>query len=773
MPNGSHPSERIGPYRILREIGYGGMGKVFLAERADDEFQKKVALKFVNPGANPDLRIQRFHRERQILANLDHPNIAKLLDGGETEQIPYLVMDYVEGIPIDEYCDEKKLSTVDRLLLFQRICSAVQYAHQNLIVHRDIKPSNILVTKDGTPKLLDFGIAKLLHSEAQALTTALLPLTPEYASPEQVRGETITTASDIYSLGILLYELLTGHRPYQLKTKTLVEMQRVICNEEPEKPSQIIREIEDSNDITQAVTPYSVSRTREGQFEKLYKRLRGDLDNIVLMAVRKDSLRRYASVQQFSEDIKRHLEGLPVIARKDTLGYRATKFVLRNKMTLAAAAIVVLTLIAGILATFKQAKIAAQQRDKAQIEAQKAAEINQFIQTMLSSADPEVQGKDVTVAQVLKEASHRIESELADQPEIQSAVRTTIGKTYYGLGLYEAAEPQLRSSLNTLIKLHGRKHPEVGLAMNDLGLLLVTKGKLDEAEPLFHESLSVLRTAYGEKHPEIASVLNNLAELYLVKGDLAASEKTHYEELAIRRPLLGNDHPDVAQSLNDLAVVLGTKGDHQAAEKLHREALAILRRARGNESPDVASTLNNIAVMLESQKKYAEADPVFREALMMRRKLLGDQHPQVAWTLYNYAYLLHQKGDYDEAIKMSREALTMRGKTLPDGHPIVAATLHLIGSSLVNQENPADAEPVLRESLELRMKTLPEDNWLVASSQCILGNCLAKLNRFEEAEKLLLTGYNNLKKALGKDHERTKEAERWLNDLHNSQSGKT
>ena len=757
MPNGSIHTERIGPYKIIHEIGYGGMGAVYLAARADDQFRKHVAIKLMKPGVDDDLRFQRFHRERQILANLDHPNIARLLDGGNTnEGIPYLVMDYVEGTPIDQYCDDQKPTTNARLLLFQTICSAVQYAHQNLVVHRDIKPGNILLNKEGVAKLLDFGIAKLLHAEAKALTTALLPMTPEYASPEQIRGETITTASDIYSLGILLYELLTGHRPYELKNKTLIELQRVICQEEPEKPSQVIRRKE-NGESSMPITP---------ETEDLFKRLRGDLDNIVLMAVSKDPQRRYASVQQFSEDIKRHLEGMPVLARKDTLSYRTGKFIKRNTMAVAVATVVVLTLIGGILSTLRQAKIAAQQRDKARIEAEKAAQINQFIQTMLSSADPEVQGKDVTVAKVLNEASQRVELELSSQPEIQAAVRSTIGKTYYGLGLYEAAEPQLRSSLEQVTKLYGKKHRDVGTGMNHLGLLLLTKGKLSEAEPLFHESLSILREVHGEKHPEIATVLNNLAELYLLKGNLSASEKTHYEELEIRRSALGNEHPEVAVSLNDLAVVLGTKGDYAAAEKLHREALTILRKFRGKEHPDIAATLNNIAVMLESQKKYSDAEPIFREALEMRRKFLGNEHPQVAWTLYNYAYLLYQKGDYEGAIELSREVLALRGRTLSEEHPMLPATLQVLGVSLIKLDKAAEAEVVLRESLDLRKKTLPSDHWLVASSQSVLGNCLTKLDRFPESEKLLLTGYDSLENALGKDHERTKDALKWIVELY-------
>jgi serine/threonine protein kinase/Flp pilus assembly protein TadD len=345
---------RIGPYKILREIGQGGMGTVYLAARADDEYQKQVAIKIVKRGMDTEAIIRRFRNERQILANLDHPNIAKLLDGGTTEDgLPYFVMDYIEGLPIHMYCDTHKRSTVERLKLFQTTCSAVHYAHHHDVVHRDIKPSNILVTAEGVAKLLDFGIAKLLNpdpsSQTKETTSSLRPMTPDYASPEQVRGEPITPASDVYSLGVLLYELLTGHRPYYVKNRTPQEIERTICEEEPKKPSTAISRIEEvaaadgTNRIT--LTPESVSEARGDQPEKLRRHLAGDLDNMVLMALRKEPERRYASVEQLSEDIRRHLEGLPVIARKDTLWYRSAKFIKRNKTSVRSAAVASMVLL--------------------------------------------------------------------------------------------------------------------------------------------------------------------------------------------------------------------------------------------------------------------------------------------------------------------------------------------------------------------------------------------------------------------------------------------
>jgi len=362
---------RIGPYQIVREIGRGGMGVVYLAVRADDEYHRQVAIKFAWPGQGSSEMLRRFRQERQILANLDHPNIARLLDGGTTEDgLPYVVMEYIAGAPITDYCDQHKLNITERLKLFLTVCSAAAYAHRNLIIHRDLKPSNILVAADATPKLLDFGIAKLLTPDDQADLTALTcaglrMMTPDYASPEQVRGEAITTVSDVYSLGVVLYELLTGHRPYRFKNRLLPEMERVISEQEPERPSVMIShavaETTSDGSPRKQRTPESVSLPREGKPEKLRGRLAGDIDNILLMALRKDAQQRYQSVEELSADIRRHLQGEKVIARQHTIGYRVGKFVRRHRVGVGATAVLIVTLIAGIVTTSWQARKATDQ----------------------------------------------------------------------------------------------------------------------------------------------------------------------------------------------------------------------------------------------------------------------------------------------------------------------------------------------------------------------------------------------------------------------------
>src|SRR5262245_32474108 len=364
---------QLGHYRLLSQLGAGGMGEVYLAARADDQYRKQVAIKLVKRGMDTDNILRRFRQERQILAALDHPNIARLLDGGVSEDgLPYFVMEYITGAPITEYCDSHQLSTEARLKLFRQVCAAVHYAHQNLVVHRDLKPGNILVTEEGAPRLLDFGIAKVFNPELASPTLDLTSpemrlMTPEYASPEQVRGEPITTASDIYSLGIVLYELLTGHHPYRTRNLSPSEIIRIVCEKEPEKPSAIIGRNEEIpfSDGPRPITSESVSRTREGQPEKLRRRLAGDVDNIVLMTLRKEPERRYGSVMQFSEDIRRHLEGLPVIARKDTLGYRSVKFLQRHKVGVATAAAIVALVIGAIASLVWERNAAVQARAEA------------------------------------------------------------------------------------------------------------------------------------------------------------------------------------------------------------------------------------------------------------------------------------------------------------------------------------------------------------------------------------------------------------------------
>jgi serine/threonine-protein kinase len=817
-PEGSEAGRSIGSYRIIRAVGHGGMGAVYLAARDDDEFKKRVAIKLLRRGMATDDLVRRFRNERQILASIDHPNIAKLLDGGTTDEgLPYFLMEYVEGEPIDRYCDGHGLSVAERLELFRTVCAAVHFAHQNLVVHRDLKPGNILVTADGVVKLLDFGIAKLLRPElysdrAEATRVEERLLTPDYASPEQARGDVVTTASDVYSLGVLLYELLTGHHPYRLSGLSLHEVTRVICEVDPRKPSTAIGEVEErtqADGTAQKLTPESVSRTREGRPEKLRRRLAGDLDAIVMKAMRKEPQRRYGSAEQLSEDIRRHLDGHPVGARKGTLSYNVGKFVRRHRIgvVMAGAAVVALIAFSAVLAV--QAARLARERDRAEREAAKAQAVSTFLQETLSSADPyKGQGRDVTVVEVLKAASDRLGRSFADQPEIGAAIRNTIGSTYAGLGRLEEAERWLREALRTRQEILGREHPDVAATITDLAGLLMEKGEYGTAEQLSREALAMRRRLLGNESVEVAASLTNLGEILFQQSLYDAAEAQLRESLAIRRKLLGDQSIQVAESLNDLAMVLEYRGDIAGAEPLFRESLAIRRTALGDEHPIVGQARGNLAGLLETKGDYDSAERLYREALAAARAAFDDTHPGVGLALNNLGAFLSTKGDFDGAAALYRQSLAIQRTALGDEHPVTAEGLNNLAMVLPKKGDLASAEPLYREALNVFRKALGNEHVNVAiglfnlagltqeqgnldkaeglylealamerrllSAQHPLlsatlsryGGCLTEMKRYGEAEEKLLEAFGMVKALLGEQHERTKQTAARLAQLY-------
>ncbi|RMG53269.1 MAG: hypothetical protein D6723_07390 [Acidobacteria bacterium] len=777
---------RIGPYRLTRRIGQGGMGEVYLAVRADEQYHKQVAVKLIRRGLDNAAIIRRFRQERQILARLDHPHIAKLLDGGTTEEgLPYFVMEYIEGVSITDYCDRHMLSTVERLKLVRQVCAAVGYAHRNLVVHRDLKPSNILVTAEGVPKLVDFGIAKILHPESASqtieTTTEVRPMTPEYASPEQVRGEPITTASDVYSLGVVLYELLTGHRPYRLKTGRPLEMMRAICEEEPERPSTAIsreeerslrREGEDEPGGDQSrvtageersaggVTVQVISRRRGTTPERLRRRLKGDLDAIVMKALRKESERRYASVEQMSEDIRRHLEGLPVMARRGTFRYRAGKFIRRHWAGVVAAAAIVLTLIGGIVATAWQARVAARERDKARREAQKVERINSFLQQVFGAAHPFRKGRQVTVVEALHDAAQRMEEELADQPEVLAMTHRSIGIIYYSIGLFDAAEPHLRAALKLHRDIYGDEHPETAQSLFALGYFLWLKGAPAEAEGVLKKYLEISRRSAGDQSREVADALLQLGLVMNQKGDLAAAESFYREALTRYRKLLGEEDKHVAYALNNLAVLKSYQGDLDAAEKLYRRVIAIQRKLPADRENQInlATNLQNLGATLKTKGRYAEAEPLLREALDLRRRLLGENHPWIATAQIHWGDLLYRRGRYAEAEREIRAALRLQRETLPEGHIDLARALVVLGQILTSKGEPEAGEPYLREALAIRKKGLARGHVLISLAEGALGQCLMAQGRYAEAEPLLVQSYDEIHTSQGDRDPRTAEA---------------
>jgi serine/threonine protein kinase/tetratricopeptide (TPR) repeat protein len=759
--------QRVGAYRIGREIGRGGMGAVYLAERADREFEQRVAIKLVRRGMDTEEIVRRFRSERQILAHLDHPNIAKLFDGGTTEDgRPYFVMEYVEGRPIDEFCDDRKLPVRARLELFRQVCSAVHFAHQNLIVHRDLKPGNILVTADGVPKLLDFGIAKLLdpNEDLYTLTRAdLRPMTPEYASPEQVRGEAITTASDVYSLGVLLYVLLTGHRPYRPAPGDPQSLARAICDTDPVRPSSIVgrvEEIQRSDGSIVELTPESISLVREGEERLLRRKLAGDLDNIVLKAMQKEPRRRYASVDQLANDLDRHLQGLPVVARKDTLGYRTRKFVGRHKLGVALAAAVLL-LIVGFSVTVTVLW------QRAVRERQRAQAVSTFLGDLFSSPNPSrSHGQEVTAREMLDIGAKKIDRGLGTEPELRAELTQTMGRAYKSLNLYAQARPLLEEALRLDRQVQGSDDLFVAQDLHNLAGVLHELGKDAEAEPLMREALTIQEKRGATRNIDYAKGLSNLGEILAAKGDLDRAETLLKKSLAIKQALPHPDQKDIAYSLNSLGKLYATRGDYAAAAPRYRESLAIRRKLAGaRPDPEVATSLSNFGSFLEDRGDLAGAERSYRDVLEMRRKLFHGPNPKVALALSNLGYVLAAEGKSMEAETCFREALSIADK-LPGFDPQRRASfLRNFAVTLLSEGKAAEAEAKVREALALFRAQQPT-TWRAADAESVLGGCLAAQGHFKEAEPLLLESYPVLQKDKGGGAKHAAEARQRITDLY-------
>lgn len=774
--------QRIGVYRLTRLIGRGGMGAVYEALRDDQQFDQRVALKLIKRGMDSEFVRERFLRERQILAGLDHPHIARLLDGGSTaDGLPYFAMEFVEGKPITDYCQQQKLSLEAALKLFRDVCAAVQHAHQKLAVHRDLKPSNILVTADGTPKLLDFGIAKLLSPDpGEALTrteTAIRLMTPDYASPEQVRGGTITTATDVYALGVVLYELLTGRRPYQFETYAPLAIERAICDTEVARPSEAI-----------------------GQSLKLGRQLTGDLDNIVMMALRKEPARRYQSVEKFSEDIRRYLDGLPVAARADTFTYRAGKFVRRHKFGVATIVLVLISLLGGIFTTARAARQARAERDRANQAAAAAEAATKSLVAMFEFADPgKSKGNAITAKELLDQGAEKVVSELKDQPAAQARLLDSIGRLYLSIGGYDRAQPLLEESLKLRRQTLGEQHLDVAESLHDLGALvyergdyarsetlyreayrlrhkllgvehlytadsmaglgraLIALGKFAEAEPLVREALALRRKQLPPDHKDIAnSLLHGLGRLLNEQGKFAEAAETFRESLAIHRKLYGAEHPSTAASMNNLAVMLRELGDYQGAEALAREALSLRRKLHGEEHPDVTGNMVSLAALLQDKGEYQEAEQLYRQALLLRRKLFGENNVRLTSTMSSLATLLDAKGDYKSGEVLQRQALAIQRKDFGEDHRLVATSLNNLANLLSHQGQFSEAEQSQRQAIAIYQKSLDPEHWLIHRSRSHLGACLTKLKRYREAEEQLLIAYAGLKAVRGDQHDSTR-----------------
>jgi len=730
---------QLGAYQIVRELGHGGMAVVFLAERADREYRKRVAIKMVKLGVDSKEVLSRFRNERQTLAALDHANIVKLLDGGSTEEgWPYLVMEFVEGTPIDEYCDSQRLSIAERLEIFRAVCAAVQHAHQNLVVHRDLKPGNILVTKEGVPRLLDFGIAKLLNSEffqAPLVTRGdWRPMTPEYASPEQVRGETITTASDIYSLGVLLYRLLCGRRPYRQSASSWLDVGRQVCEEEPEKPSTaLFRTWQSSADPNReaAGSVQTISEARKTKPDELRRRLKGDLDSIVLKALRKEPKQRYASAEQFSADIAAYLHHQPVTAGSGNTGYRLRKYVRRHRAGVAAAVGLLMLLVAFAIMQAAEIRRITRERDRANL-------VTAFMTSMFKVSDPsEARGNSVTAREILDKAAKNIDKDLARDPDLQAQMMETMGTVYNRLGLYSSGETLLQRALDTQKQVLGPENPETLRTARTLGWNLERRGHDAEAEALQKQTLDRDRRVLGPGNVETLRVMNDLTWTLQQEGHYPEAEKLAREALDIERRELGPQNSDTLQVMANLGVILMRERRYSEAEGIQRESVEIRRRVLGADAPDTLSATNNLGLTLRHEGRLAEAEQLYKQLLETGRSVMGPEHPFTFRVINNLAEVLGDEKHYPEAENLHREILAVRLRTLGHDHPETLSTFENLGNTLRFEQKYDDAEKFLREALEGRRRALGPDHPDTADSEYELADLYAATGKRDEAFALL------------------------------------
>lgn len=699
VPPAPPPEDRIGPYRVERELASGGMGSVYLGERDDDLFDQRVAIKTVRADVASDFVERRFESEMRILAQLEHPNIARLLDGGVTsEGRLYFVMEYIDGEALNRYCTTKELGLEARLDLFGRVCEAVHFAHQNLVIHRDLKPSNVLVDERGDPKLLDFGIAKLVTGgssrDPDVTQTEARFMSTGYASPEQVRHEALTTASDVYSLGVILYELLTGVRPHDIAGLSPADTERTLAEVAPKRPS--IR--------------------AEGSTHGVPARaLKGDLDTIVLKALHKDPGRRYPSAEALAVDLQRFRSGLPITARGDGLAYRASKFVRRHAWGVSVSALIALLIVAATVTVARQSVQVRQERDR-------AAVVSEVLVDVFGSADPRALGqREITARELLDRGVERVESRFTEDPITGADLLDVIAQAYQNVGEFDRAQSIMERSLEMRRAITPPPEADIGQSLNDLGNLALLQRRIEDAEPLLLESLAIRRSVLEAPHAELAQSLNNLGQLRLSTRDFEAADTLLGEALTMQRALYSEPDRDLAITLQASGLLHQIRGEFDEAEAFYEEAAGMQRAVLGAPHPDLAQTLNNLGLLRQTRGDFDGAEPLLRESLEMRQAMLGEDHPMIGIGLHNLALLVGERGDFDAALPLFERALALSEAGVGRAHPQTATVLNNLGGALSATGRLDEASTALEEALAIRQGSLPDGHPHLAFSYNAVG----------------------------------------------------
>ncbi|WP_263354692.1 serine/threonine-protein kinase [Acidicapsa acidisoli] len=701
---------RLGPYKITGVLGQGGMGVVYRAVRDDDEYQKEVAIKVAAVGVFTGDLHQRFLHERQILANLDHPSIARLLDGGTTpEGMPFVVMEFVEGKPIDEYCSVAKLDRRARIELIIQVARAVDYAHRHLVVHRDLKPDNIHVTQGGEPKLLDFGIAKALDPETSGLygvktVDAMRLMTPDYASPEQVRGEAITTATDVYQLGVLLYLLLTGKRPFEAAICNMGELERAICETLPAKPN-----------------------------------LDADLDRVLLQALEKEPSRRYSSAESLAEDLERYLGGFPVRARAGTFAYRSRKFVGRHKIAVAAASVVLLLILGFSVGIALLAQRLDRERMQMETQLHRSERVSQLLEDVFGGADPNTaQGRNPTARELLDHGTEEVGKTLDSEPEVQASLYSTLGHIYDNLGVIDRALDLMQRSLALRRKQYGENSLETAKGLNDVADLLNDKGEFKQAETMAREALIIRESLLGKSSIEVAETMNYLGIAVTGQGKNAEAEELYREAAAIAEPLVDQHNAELeTMPLHNLSIMLMERGDYPAAEASARHLVALARKNMGEISPDTAMYLSVLGTILQSSGHYEEARKLFSEALDVEHRTLDPRNMTIGNTEIELGNELRDEGHFSDAEHLYLDAVQIESVALGPQSPPVAHAKYELARLYQMQGDLTKAEPLLRDSLAIDLLRGGLNTPGAISTECAIVEVLVRRGKLTDSRAVL------------------------------------